>query len=258
MMPSEDFVQNIDIGPGKTSYGGNYMGRTSGETTFNYSIETENLETEEDGVIDEVVINDPLTVTIPMYETDIDSLALAIPWAVKDPATGTLHIGKAIGMRLFQYAKEVVIEPLQVIEGSKKLVIHKAYPKPGPVTFAYSKNGKRVANVQFVAIRDASKPAGKDYFDVVPMEPQVEKVYATPVPGTYAEAQEVELTTATTGATIYYTIDGSVPEPENAVEYTDPISVTEPTLIRAIAVKEGFRDSEISDFYYFGELAEEG
>jgi hypothetical protein len=255
-MPKEDFVQNIDIGPGLTSYGGNYMGRTSGETTFSYSIETENLETEEDGVIDEIVINDPLTVTIPMYETDIDSLALAIPWAIKDSATGALHIGKAIGMRMAQHAKEVVIEPQQVFEGSKKLVIHKAYPKPGPVTFAYSKNGKRVANVQFVAIRDASKPAGKDYFDVVPMEPQVERVYATPAAGTYAEAQEVGLTTATAGATIYYTTDGSVPD-ENATEYTgEPISVTTPTLIRAIAIKEGFRDSEVSDFYYFGDLAE--
>ncbi len=254
-MPSEDFVQNIDIGPGKTNYGGNYMGRTSGETTFNYNIETENLETEEDGVIDEIVTNDPLTVTVPMYETDIDSLALAIPWAIKNEGTGALHIGKAIGMRMAQHAKEVIIEPQQVIEGSKKLVIHKAYPKPGPVTFSYSKNGKRVANVQFVAIRDSSQPAGKDYFDVVPMEPQVEKVYASPVAGTYAEAQEVELTTATTGATIYYTIDGSAPD-ETKTEYTGvAISVETPTLIRAIAIKDGFRDSEVTDLYYFGALA---
>jgi len=255
-MPSENFVQNIDIGPGKTSYGGDYLGRTSGDTTFNYNIETEAIQTEEDGIVEEVVTDDLLTVTVPIFETDVDTLALGIPWAVKDGATGTLHIGKAVGAKLSQYAKQVEIEPLQLTENSKKLVVHKAYPKPGPVNFGYSRTGRRVANIQFVAIRDSSKSAGKDFFDVVPIEPQVEPVCATPPAGTYADAQDVELTTATTGATIYYTTDGTEPG-EMATEYTGaPVSIATPTLIRAIAIKDGFRDSEVKDFYYFGALTE--
>lgn len=253
-MPSENFVQNIDMGPGKTSYGGQYLGRTSGETTFNYGIETEPIETEEDGVVDEVVNDDSLTVTVPIFETDVDTLALVIPWAVKDEATGKLHVGKAVGTKLSQYAKQVEIEPLQVAAGSKKLVIHKAYPKPGPVNFGYSRNGRRVANIQFVAIRDASKPPGKDYFDIVPMTPKCEPVYAEPGSGQYDNAQSVELSCATTGASIYYTIDGSTPDAETGTLYTGPIEVDAPTIIKAIAVKEGFENSDVAEFYYLGAL----
>ena len=252
-MPSENFVQNIDMGPGKTSYGGEYLGRTSGETAFNYGIETEPIETEEDGVVDEVVNNDALTVTVPIFETDVDTLALVIPWAVKDQATGTLHIGKAIGTRLSQFAKQVEIEPLQVTAGSKKLVIHQAYPKPGPVNFGYSRNGKRVANIQFVAIRDSSKPAGKDFFDVVPMTPKCEPVYANPDSGQYATSQSVELSCATTGASIYYTIDGSTPD-ETGTLYNAAITVDSPQIIKAIAIKDEFEDSDVAEFYYVGSL----
>ena len=55
--------------------------------------------------------------------------------------------------------------------------------------------------------------------------------------GTYTEAQSVELSTTTEGATIYYTIDGTEPTAEST-EYTEAIVVTETTTIKAIAVKD--------------------
>ena len=54
--------------------------------------------------------------------------------------------------------------------------------------------------------------------------------------GTYFEAQSVELTCATDGATIYYTLDGSDPTSEST-PYTDPITISETKILKAIAIK---------------------
>lgn len=71
----------------------------------------------------------------------------------------------------------------------------------------------------------------------------------SPAAGTYSEVQNVEITTATDGATIYYTTDGTDPD-ATSTEYTAAIPVTETMTIKAIAVKEGMTDSEIATAEY--------
>ena len=67
----------------------------------------------------------------------------------------------------------------------------------------------------------------------------------TPSPGTYATAQNVSLSSATTGATIYYTVDGSTPTTSSAV-YSAPIVVSATSLtIRAFAAAAGYQSSPI-------------
>ncbi len=67
----------------------------------------------------------------------------------------------------------------------------------------------------------------------------------TPAPGTYATAQNVSLSSATTGATIYYTVDGSTPTTSSAV-YSAPIVVSATSLtIRAFAAASGYQSSPI-------------
>ena len=80
--------------------------------------------------------------------------------------------------------------------------------------------------------------------------------------GTYQENQSVTLTSATEGATIYYTTDGTVPSLSNGYpaintkKYTAPISIigeqgkTVSITIKAIAVKEGMYASATADFIY--------
>ena len=58
----------------------------------------------------------------------------------------------------------------------------------------------------------------------------------SPNGGTYYEAQLVEITCATEGATIYYTLDGSEPNANSSV-YSGAIQVSETTTIKAIAIK---------------------
>ena len=60
--------------------------------------------------------------------------------------------------------------------------------------------------------------------------------------GTYTTAQSITLTTATAGATIRYTTDGTTPTNASAA-YTSAISISTTTTLKAIAVKEGMNNS---------------
>ena len=67
----------------------------------------------------------------------------------------------------------------------------------------------------------------------------------SPLPGTFASAQNVSLSSATPSATIYYTVDGSTPTHSSAV-YSAPIVVSGASLtIRAFASATGYQDSPI-------------
>ncbi len=69
--------------------------------------------------------------------------------------------------------------------------------------------------------------------------------------GTYGESVTVTLATATPGATIYYTLDGTTPS-TNSLAYSEPFSVPDNVLttVKAIAVATGFQNSDVSSGDY--------
>jgi uncharacterized delta-60 repeat protein len=67
--------------------------------------------------------------------------------------------------------------------------------------------------------------------------------------GAYGPPQSVALSSATSGATIYYTTDGSDPTPASAI-YTNAINVSANTTIKAIAVKPGYIYSPVASATY--------
>ena len=67
--------------------------------------------------------------------------------------------------------------------------------------------------------------------------------------GTYKQAQTVELSCSTDGATIRYTTDGSDPTATSA-EYTGAITVSTGTTIKARAFRDNMADSDVSTFEY--------
>jgi len=71
----------------------------------------------------------------------------------------------------------------------------------------------------------------------------------SPAAGTYPSAQSVTIADATSGATIYYTTDGSTPTTSSAV-YSSPISVTATETIKAIATATGFSTSALGSATY--------
>jgi sugar lactone lactonase YvrE len=67
--------------------------------------------------------------------------------------------------------------------------------------------------------------------------------------GTYATPQSVTITDTTTGATIYYTTDGSTPSLASTA-YTGPITVNSTETISAIAVAPNYIDSTVAEAAY--------
>lgn len=71
----------------------------------------------------------------------------------------------------------------------------------------------------------------------------------SPVAGTYMSEQSVTISCETANAAIYYTLDGSDPT-ENSTLYSAPITVSETTTIKAIAVASGYDNSTIAEATY--------
>lgn len=100
---------------------------------------------------------------------------------------------------------------------------------------------------------------GQDVYTAPGGEERVEAPVFSPQSGTVftTESAVVTLTTATVGASIYYTTDGTEPSKENGTLYTDEgITITSDCTIRAVAVADGMADSRvISASYQFREPA---
>jgi hypothetical protein len=73
-----------------------------------------------------------------------------------------------------------------------------------------------------------------------------------PPAGNYPSSQSVTISTPTSGATIYYTLDGSAPTTSSTV-YSSPVTLSSSTTLKAIATAPGYSTSAVgSANYTFG------
>ncbi|GGB59871.1 DUF6359 domain-containing protein [Fictibacillus barbaricus] len=80
-------------------------------------------------------------------------------------------------------------------------------------------------------------------------EPQVEVITSSVTGEIVSKGTNVTLTTATPDAAIYFTLDGSNPTSDSS-RYSTPITVNEDVTIKAIAIKEGLKNSDVATFKY--------
>jgi glucosylceramidase len=73
----------------------------------------------------------------------------------------------------------------------------------------------------------------------------------TPAPGTYTTAQSVTLADATSGASIYYTLDGTTPSAASTLfSPATPIAISATTTVKAVAEASGYTSSAIASGAY--------
>jgi len=83
----------------------------------------------------------------------------------------------------------------------------------------------------------------------VAVRPKVVTPEFNPAAGSFLSAQSVEITCATSGATIYYTTDGSDPT-ELSAEYTVSVAISSTTTLKARAYKSGWTASDVASGTY--------
>jgi hypothetical protein len=81
------------------------------------------------------------------------------------------------------------------------------------------------------------------------IESQVATPTFSPAAGSYNSAQPVSISTTTSGATIYYTTNGSTPTTSSTV-YSGPITVSATETLKAIATESGFFNSNVATAAY--------
>jgi uncharacterized repeat protein (TIGR03806 family) len=82
----------------------------------------------------------------------------------------------------------------------------------------------------------------RDWIDSMPGKDVLAPPKITPDGGTFGKAVTVSLSSPDSGAQIRYTVDGSVPGPQDTL-YSGPITVSGPTVVRARAYKDGMTRS---------------
>ena len=73
-----------------------------------------------------------------------------------------------------------------------------------------------------------------------PIAGVAERVEATVDAGFYENSFQVSLSTTTQGATIRYTLDGSTPSATNGLDYSNSVTISKTTNLRAVAIRSDF------------------
>ncbi|WHY17219.1 discoidin domain-containing protein [Paenibacillus sp. G2S3] len=126
-----------------------------------------------------------------------------------------------------------------------------AYSKTGGTGGIETINFTTPVTGQYVRMSGTARTTGYGYslweFEVYGSDVvnQVAQPEFSPASGVFTSAQNVTLTSATPGATIKYTTDGSTPN-SSSTSYSNPFSVSSTTVIKAIAIKAGMPDSNVA------------
>ncbi len=115
----------------------------------------------------------------------------------------------------------------------------------GPVSISQSATLEALAYETNVA---SDSPVTSGLYTINP-PPAAAPVFS-PVPGTYTSAQTVTITSATSGASIRYTTDGSTPTETNGTFYSGPVDISSTTTLKAVAYESGFSDSPATGGLY--------
>ena len=119
----------------------------------------------------------------------------------------------------------------------------------------FAENDNKSAKSTNICVQDGIYDASQ-FFDEVRTPDKLDDIRikaatptSYPAPGAISSGNTIYLVTATEGASIYYTLDGSTPT-TSSTAYTNGITLTETTTIKAIATKQGLTDSNVASFEF--------
>jgi hypothetical protein len=114
----------------------------------------------------------------------------------------------------------------------------------GPITVSSTEKLEAIA----VATGDSNSAVASAAYTITSLPSASTPTFA-PATGSFSSAQSVTISDATSGASIYYTTNGTTPT-TSSTEYTGPITVSSTETLRAIAVAPGDSNSAVASASY--------
>lgn len=161
-MPTTPNVDNVKLGSCSVVWGTNDLGYTKGGVDVTISTSRKEIKVDQFGEspINEYIQGRMVEVKVPMAESDLEKLTLALPGSVMTTGTGgkkKLVVKTGIGTSLRSIAAKLVLHPTGVVSTMKNddFVVPLAAPS-GDMEFAFNFEDERVYMVTFKGYPDNS------------------------------------------------------------------------------------------------------
>ena len=119
-----------------------------------------------------------------------------------------------------------------------------------PAATLYNKNSDNTYYLDSSVENITQNSDGTISFDFVGISNVATPTFS-PAGGRYADAQTVTISCTTTGAAIYYTLDGSTPT-ASSTPYTSALTISQTTTVKAVAVKDNEQSAVATATYKIG------
>jgi len=163
---------NIEFGPCQVTFNAVDLGFFKGGVTFRYDVSWFDLTADQSSMLlDQKVVDERAVLTVPMLETDLGTLKNVMAMGTYTLDTGGVKKKIEVGGKQVtsSQAYQVIVTPTTDGSGTlttdtnQKLTIYKAMPHI-QLNKTYNRNGERVVQVEFHALADTTKAAGKQLF----------------------------------------------------------------------------------------------
>ena len=152
-------ITKVNIGTSDVYFKGVLVGHTQGGVTINVTMDLPEAAVDEYGSTTAFHVDNgtELTVTVPLAQTELATLEIAYPYAVK--AGTDLHVGAVAGRRSTTIAGELLIVPKATAFAGQALTVHSAaVSETSEIRFATDE--QTVIEVTFKAYIDEDSTEG--------------------------------------------------------------------------------------------------
>ena len=216
--------------------------------------------------------HDAANVSRLLYSSDEnlarDNPGPAVKYIVPTVANGKVYVGSGNQVSVFgllnnsRQASAPAINPasqsfgssltVTISDSTAGAVIHFTTDGSTPTSASPTYSGPltvtKATTVNAIALASGYLPSNVSTATYTPSSQTAMPTFS-PAPGAYASGQQVSISTSTSGATIYYTIDGSTPS-SASTPYTGPITFSRSATLKAIAIAPKLADSPVASGLY--------
>jgi len=154
-------ISNVKMGVCSVTFGTTELGHTKGGVTVTYEPDIHDITVDQYGSTpaEKVLIGQKLKATVPLAESSIANLAIAIPEG--EAGAESIKIGGKVGLRLSSEAETLVLHPIanDSDDLSEDVVIYKAVVT-NSIDIPFKVDEERVIELEFEGIIDETRLDG--------------------------------------------------------------------------------------------------